>query len=166
MDVPVLSLRSGSPVGTATKIILNPNNLKIEGWFVADRFDKKELILVTGEVRDVSDRGIIVNDHEVLSTAEELVRLKPVIEIGFELIGKPVTTESGKRLGKVSDFAIETGSLFVKKIYVAQSLIKNFSGGSLSIDRTQIIEITDKRIIIEDPTIKDEAPEAAAVAAN
>lgn len=166
MNIPVMSLRTGSPIGTAKKMILNPNNLKIEGWFVADRFDNKELILVAGEARDVSDSGIIVNDHDVLSPAEELVRLKPVIETGFKLIGKPVTTESGKRLGKVSDFAIEIGSLFVKKIYVAQSLIKNFSGGSLCIDRTQIVEITDKRIIVEDPTIKDEAPVAATAATN
>lgn len=165
-EVPVLSLRTSSPIATATKIIINPNNLKIEGWFVADRFDNKELVLVAGEVRDIIDRGIVVNDHEVLSPLDDLVRLKETIEIDFELLGKAVTTESGKRLGKVTDFAVESEALIVKKIYVGQSLLKNFSGGTLSIDRTQIIEITDKRIIVEEPTDKAKAPATASVATN
>lgn len=165
-NVPVLSLRTGTPIATATRMIINPNNLKVEGWHVADRFDKHELVLVAAEVRDIAPQGIIINDHEALSPAEELVRLKPIMEIGFELIGKTVTTESGKRMGKVSDFAVETSALIIKKIYVARSLLKDFSGGNLSIDRTQIVEITDKRIIVEEPVEKGEAPAAATAIAN
>jgi len=152
--VPVLSLRTGTSVGTTTKIIINPNNLKVEGWFVSDSFNGKELILVSQEVREISDEGIIINDYEVLSAQSDLIRLKDIIKINFKLIDKPVTTESGKRIGKVSDYAVESDSLIIKKIYVAQNLIKNFSGGTLSVDRTQILEITDRRIIIEEPIDK------------
>lgn len=165
-DLPVVSLRAGTKIATAADMIINPNNLKVEGWHVTDRFDKKELILVSAEIRDLTPQGIIVNDHESLSPTEDLVRLKPVLEIGFELIGKTVTTESGKRVGKVSDFAIETEAFIVKKIYVARSLLKDFSGGNVSIDRTQIIEITDKRIIVEEPTEEKKAPATAAAATN
>ncbi len=42
----------------------------------------------------------------------------------------------------------------VEKLYAAQSLVKNFSGGTLSIDRTQIIEVTTRRVIIDDPVDK------------
>jgi sporulation protein YlmC with PRC-barrel domain len=150
LNAPVMSLRTGGVVGTATDMIINPNNLKIEGWHVLDRFSGKSLVLVRSEVRDISPQGIIINDHEVLDEAEELVRLKPVIDIGFELIGKQVISQNGKKYGKVSDFAIETESLLVKKIYASQSIIKNLSGGNTSIDRTQIVEITDSQIIIED----------------
>ena len=42
-------------------------------------------------------------------------------------------------------------------------MIRNFAGGTLSIDRSQIIEITNRRIVIEDPTerIKTGAPAAS-----
>lgn len=150
INVPVMSLRTGSPIGMATTMIINPNNLKIEGWYVQDKFSGKKLVLVTSELRDLSDQGIIVNDHEVLAEASELVRLKPIIDISFELIGKQVVSQSGKKYGKVSDFAAETESLLVKKIYASQSIIKSFAGGSTSIDRTQIVEITNTQIIIED----------------
>ncbi len=150
LNRPVLSLRTGGPIGNTTKIIFNPNNLKIEGWYVTDRFDNSQLILVAEEVREIIEQGIVVNDHEVLSPEEDLVRLKPILELKFELIGKIVSTESGKRVGKVSDYAIETSGLLVKKLYASQSLVKNFTGGTLSIDRTQIVEITSKKIIVED----------------
>jgi uncharacterized protein YrrD len=157
IDVPVVSLRTGSVVGNATRIIINPNNLKIEGWHVVDKFDNRDLILVANEAREVLESGIAINDHENLSPAGELIRLKNILEINFELIGKVVTTESGKRLGKVSDFAIDTESLIIKKVYASQSLIKNFTGGTLNIDRSQIVEITDKRIIVDDLMAKAEA---------
>ncbi len=165
-NTPVLSLRTGGPIATANKLIIDPNNLKIEGWHVTDKFDKTDLVLVSSDAREVIDKGVVVNDHEVLSPAEDLVRLKPILEIDFDLIGKAVTTESGKKLGKVSDFAVETSGLFVKKIYVSQNLIKNFSGGTLSIDRDQIIEITNRRIVVEEPTEKANVQVASPAAAS
>lgn len=150
LNIAVMSLRTGGQVGIATEMIINPNNLKIEGWYVQDKFDNKKLILVSGEIREVAAQGLIVNDHEVLSEAEELVRLKPIMEIGFDLIGKQVVSQNGKKYGKVSDFAVETESLLIKKLYAAQPILKSISGNSASIDRTQIVEITNSRIIIED----------------
>lgn len=160
-NIPVMSLRTGGAIGTATEIILNPNNLKVEGWYVEDRFNKKKLVLVRSEVRDFGKQGLVINDHEVLEEPAELVRLKPIMDIGFVLNGKQVISQNGTKYGKVSDFAVETESLMVKKIYASQSIIKNFSGGSKSIDRTQIVEITNTHIIIEDATEK--AAESMAV---
>ncbi|HEX5455916.1 MAG TPA: hypothetical protein VFW77_00980 [Candidatus Saccharimonadales bacterium] len=166
IDIPVLSLRAGNQVGTATELIINPNNLKIEGWYVHDRFGSKKLILLSSDVRELSSRGLIINDQEVLSETEELVRLKPIIEIGFILIGKQVVSQSGRKYGKVTDFAAETESLLIKKIYAGQSIIKNLTGGSTSIDRTQVIEITNTKIIIEDPTEKASERAVAASPVN
>lgn len=154
MNVPVMSLRTSGPLGNATNPIINPNNLKVEGWYVTDRFSGSTLVLVASDVRDFGPKGLIVNDHEVLVAPEDLVRLQPIMDIGFVLLGKQVVSQSGQKYGKVSDFAVETEGLLVKKLYASQSIVKNFSGGSFSVDRTQIIEITNTKIIIEDPTEK------------
>lgn len=148
----VLSLRTGGVIGKTTKPIINPNNLKIEGWYVLDQFNNSTRILLSSEVRDMLVQGLVVNDHDALSDPDDLVRLQDILKLHFELLNKLVTDQKGKRLGKVSDYAVETSSLIIKKLYVSQSLIKNFSGGTLSVDRTQIIEVTNKRVIIEDPT--------------
>ena len=146
----VLSLRTGTPIATVTAPIINPNNLKIEGFYCQDRFDKKQLVLLYQDIRDMLPQGYVVNDHDVLTEPDELVRLKKVIELEFELIGKQVVTMSKVKVGKVSDFATETQTMFIQKIYVSQSILKSLTGGSLSIDRTQINEITPKRIIINE----------------
>jgi hypothetical protein len=144
----VLSLRAGQPVATAIEPIVNPNNLNIEGFYCQDRFEKKELILLTQDIREVLKDGFVVDDHERLVEAGELVRLKDILELKFELIGKQVETLDKEKVGKVSDYAVETGSMMIMKLYATQSILKNFTGGSLSIDRNQIHEITPKRVII------------------
>jgi sporulation protein YlmC with PRC-barrel domain len=146
---PVMSLRTGTQVATALAPIINPNNLKIEGfWCKGDR--RQQLILVSQDIRDSLPQGLVVNDADVLTDQRELVRLTPVIQINFELLGKAVETSGGRKLGKVNDYATDTDSMFIKKLYVSQPLYKNFSGGNLGIDRTQIVEITDKKIVVND----------------
>lgn len=160
----VLSLRTGGVIATITGPIINPNSLKIEGFYCQDKFNKSELILLYQDIRDMMPQGYVVNDHDVLSEPEELVRLKEVLELDFDLIGKQVVTVSKERVGKVSDYAADTDTMFIQKIYVAQSLMKSFSGGSLSIDRTQINEITPSRVIINDLLKKAPASVPAAAA--
>jgi len=146
----VMSLRTGTPIATIQAPIINPNNLKIEGFYCQDRFDKSQLILLCRDIRDLLPQGYVVNDHDVLVEPEDLVRLKEVLELEFNPIGKQVITTSKEKVGKVSDYAVETDSMYIQKIYVAQSLFKSFTGGSLSIDRSQINEITPRRIIINE----------------
>lgn len=166
VNVAVLSLRTGGRIGNATKIIINPNNLKIVGWRVNDRFSSNDLILLADDVRDISGKGVIVNDHEVLSAPEELIRLKEILEIDYDLIGKKVVSESGKKYGKVTDYSVETGGLIIKKIYASQSILKDFSGGNLSIDRNQIVEITKSKVIINDPAEKSVATATSTITAS
>ncbi len=157
---PILSLRTGTEVATAMAPIINPDNLKIEGFFC--KVGRKQLVLVGQDIRDVLPQGFVVNDEDVLTDASELVRLNNVIQINFELLDKHVETTGGRKLGKVSDYATDTGSMFVKKLYVAQPLFKNFNGGTLGIDRTQVVEITDKKIVVHELEAKVPAHAVAA----
>ena len=147
----VLSLRSGGPVAYVQAPIFNPRNLKVEGFYVSDSVDKRPLILLDQDIRESSPRGYIINDHDVLAEPDDLVRLQNVLAMDFQLIGKPVQTVGRESVGKVSDYAVETTTMYVQKLYVAQSLWKRLTGGELSVDRSQIVEITNRRVIIQDP---------------
>jgi sporulation protein YlmC with PRC-barrel domain len=159
----VLSLRTSSPVATIKAPIINPDNLKIEGFYCEDRFSKQQLVLLYQDIRDVLPQGFVVNDHDVLVEAEDLVRLQDIMQLNFGLIGKQVVTVDKHKVGKVTDYATETTTMFVQKIYVSQSILKSLSTGTLSIDRTQINEITPTRIIINE--LLKKSPAAAAVTA-
>lgn len=147
---PIMSLQTGAPVGMTNGVIINPNNLKIEGFYCQDRFEKQQKILLSQEVRDVLPQGIVVNDHHALTDPDELVRLKNILDLQFELMGKPVYTVSKDKIGKIVDFAADTETLYIQKLYVGRSLLKSLSTGQLSVDRTKIIEITSKKIVIQD----------------
>jgi uncharacterized protein YrrD len=163
INQPVLSLRTGQQVAVITSAIFNPNNLKVEGFYCSDSYDHKELVLLYQDIREVLQTGFVINDHDVLADPEDLVRLTELLRLRFELVGKQVQTISKQKLGKVSDYAVETDTMFVQKIYATQSILKALTGGTLSIDRTQINEITNKRIIIND-LLKDSAVSLPAAA--
>lgn len=146
----IMSLQTGAPVGQTLGAIINPNNLKIEGFYCQDRFEKKQMILLSQEIRDILPQGIVVNDHHALTDPDELVRLKDILELGFDLIGKPVHTTAKHRIGKVADYAVDSTSLYIQKLYVARSILKSLNTGQLSIDRSNIVEITSKKIVIQE----------------
>jgi uncharacterized protein YrrD len=146
----VLSLRTSSPIAQIVAPIINPDNLKIEGLYCNEYSSKKQLILLYQDIRDILPQGVVVNDSDALSDPAELIRLKKVLELDFELIGKPVETLSRDKVGKVNDYAFETATMYIQKIYVTRSILKSLTTGSLSIDRNQIQEITPKRVIIND----------------
>ena len=148
---PVMSLRTGQQVAVTTRAIINPDNLKIEGFYCTDRFDKSTLVLLYQDIRDVLAQGIVIDDHDVLAEPDDLVRLKKIMDIDYGVLGKRVVTTSGKHLGKVSDYAVEVETMYMQKLYVARSILKDFVGGGLGIARDQVQEITDTKIIVTDP---------------
>jgi sporulation protein YlmC with PRC-barrel domain len=154
MDRSILSLRTGGQIGLAKKPIINPNNLKLEGWYAEDTYEKGDFILPVQEIRDLIAKGLVVNDHDALTHPDDMVRLSEIINLKFSLIGKIVSTESGKKLGKISDYAVNDENYYVQKLYVNQSILHGLTQEQLLIDREQIIEITDKKIIVSDPSVK------------
>ncbi len=166
MGRPVMSLRTGGEVATTLGAIINPDNLKIEGFYCQDRLSKQQLVLLYQDIRDIVKQGLVVNDHDVLVEPSELIRLKDVLALNFELKDKQVVTESKSKVGKVSDYAVEIETMYVQKLYVTQSVLKSLSGGSLSIDRSQIIEITDRKIVVSDMLNTAKVAPAVAPLAN
>lgn len=146
----VMSLRTGTPVAEVGQPIINPNNLKIEGFYCEDLYNKDLLVLLYQDIREMLPQGFVVDDVDVLTQPGELVRLRDIIDLEFQLLGKPVETQSHDKVGKVADFATEIETMYIQKLYVARPVLKSLTTGQLSVDRSNIIEITNKHIIIAD----------------
>lgn len=159
----VLSLRTGGPVATITGPLIDPNNLKIEGFYCVTP-QKAELVLLCQDIREILPNGFVIDDFERLAEADDLIRLKDTMAINFELIGKQVVTVDKHKVGKVSDYAVDSSSMYIQKIYSTQSIFKSLTGGSLSIDRTQVQEITARKVIINELKPKSAVPVPASVA--
>lgn len=166
---PIMSLRTGTRIGTAQEPIIDPRNLKVLGWWCQGLDGNKQDILLSEDVREQMPSGLAVNDESALSTPDDLVRHQEVLNIRFMLLDKLVKNKHQK-LGKVNDFAYDE-SMFIQKLYVARSLIKVFSSqDTLIIDRVQIIEVSDKYILVDEADVKanvaESVPAGAATASS
>jgi hypothetical protein len=165
---PVISLRSSQQIAVALEPIVNPHNLKIVGWWCKAAGSGGNLVLLYDDVRENNAHGLAVNDDDALSSPNELVRHKEILDINFRLIDKTVRTKRSK-IGKVHDYSYNDG-MFVQKLYVARSLVKVFaSEDTVIVDRTQILEVTDDHILVRDTDIKatdEELAPAGAVPAS
>jgi len=157
-DLALLSLRNGGRIGTVISPIINPHNLHIDGFYCKLQNSSNEGVLLDIAVRDISARGLIINDPSDVSSPDELVRLAPVLAIGYELAGKHVIANK-KKLGKIVDYAIDTTGLYVQKLYVQPPIWQTLSQHQLTFDRSTIIEITDKSVIVRGPEAPVQAEE-------
>jgi sporulation protein YlmC with PRC-barrel domain len=118
-------------------------------------------VLLADDVREIMPRGLAINDEADLCTPEDLVRHRELLNIRFRLMDKVVKTKRHK-LGKISDYAYDQNSMFVEKLYVMRPLVKMFaSEDTLIVGRNQIVEITDKYILVKDADVTEteEEPE-------
>lgn len=69
-----------------------------------------------------------------------------------KLLGLPVFTESGERLGEICDFNLEVESHGVREYLVKKNF---FNKPSHLIKPSQVREITDEKMIVDDGLIKD-----------
>lgn len=161
--LPIVSMRSEGAIGTAVEPIINPHNLKIVGWWCRVGGAERQVLLAEN-VRELMPDSLVVDDDSALSSPNELVRHREILDIRFRLPDKLVKTKR-QRLGKVGDFTYDE-SMYVQKLYVNRSITKIFSSeDTLIIDRRQILEVTDNYILVDDADIKAAEKEMAPAAA-
>ncbi|MFO0882080.1 MAG: hypothetical protein U0491_01385 [Candidatus Saccharimonadales bacterium] len=153
-DIPLLSIRSGGRIGTVIKPIINPHNLHVDGFYCQAVQSNVPVVLLDINVRDISPRGIIIDDHVDLSTPDELVRLKPVLDMNYGLEDKAALVNK-KKIGKIIEFAIDSKSLFIQKLYVQPRVWGSLKQDRLTFDRQSIIEVTDTYVSFKGPEVKD-----------
>jgi sporulation protein YlmC with PRC-barrel domain len=82
------------------------------------------------------------------------VRQKDIIKSKFRLIGAAVITKDGKKLGRVKNFTLDYESFKVSELHINPRIIKRIVNESLIIDRRQILEVRNDKIIIKSAAIK------------
>lgn len=159
-NMPLLSLRSGGRIGTVLEPIINPHNLHIDGFYCESAHSKNALILLDIYVRDISAKGVIIDDHNNLSEPNDLVRLQPILDINFQMENKGVVVNK-RKIGKVIEYAADTSSLFIQKIYAQPRLWQSLGQNRLTFDRRSIVEITNEYIAFSGPEVRISEAEAA-----
>lgn len=166
LDAPVMSLQTGAELARTMCPIIDPRRMTIVAFYVeGSLLESNPSVLHVIDIRELSDIGMIVDDSDKLMSTEGLVRLQEIVDYDFELLGVHVVDEEDNKYGKVSDYAIDPDSYTIQQIYTEQSLIKSLSNVSNVIHRSQIISVTNEKIIVKAPTVPAGEAEETGIAA-
>lgn len=152
INYPILSLHIGGRVATVTEVIIDPDSLKVIACRVEGPLVGKEVgdILPMTSVREFSRLGMIIDSTDELVEADEIVRIRDVLALNFNLVGLKVETKKGTKLGKVTDSTISPDNWQIQQLIVQRPLIKSFIDPELTISRSQIIEVDDYKVTVKD----------------
>lgn len=148
------SIREEIGVAQVVDAILNPEGLQVVGFYCTVPSQGRELILLSEDIRESTFRSMKIDDSEVLQQPEDLIKYESVLDLNFNLVGKKIVTEDGKKLGKVADYAIDDVSWKVSKLYVNTNLLRDFKNASNVIDRRQIVQVTPKVVVVKSASEK------------
>lgn len=150
--MPILSLHVGGAIARTESAIIDPKKLQIIGFYVSGPLvdDETGNILDINSVRELSNLGMVVDSIDVLGHEDDVVRINKAIETGFQLTGLNVITKKGAKLGKVSDYVVDTVGFKIMQFTVKRPLLKGFLDPELIMSRKDIVEISNDKIVVRD----------------
>lgn len=152
IGMPVLSLHVGGAIARTESAIIDPKKLQIVGFYVGGPLVNEETgdVLDINSVRELSNIGMVVDSIDVFGHKDDIVRMKEAIKIGFTMTNLNVVTKKGTKLGKVSDYVVDTLGFKIMQFTVKRPLLKGFLDPELIMSRKDIVEINDDKIIVKD----------------
>jgi uncharacterized protein YrrD len=148
--MPIMGLQTGTKLAVTKAPIIDPSNLKIVAYEVeGPMLTDNPSFLRIADVREISNIGMIIDSSDEFIGLEDVIKIKAIYDLGFELIGLSVVNEKKSKLGKVESYNIDSDSFTIQQLNVTQGLIKSLSESSLLIHRSQIVEINDREIVVK-----------------
>ncbi len=158
-STPVMSLQTGARLAHTTKPIINPANLKILAYQVeGPLLTQNPMFVRIADIREYGRLGMIIDSNDELIGLDDVIQIEKLYELNFSLIGMVVVDERKHKLGKISDYTIETNNYVIQQLNVNRGFLKGLNDTGLLIHRSQIVEINDKEIVVKSATKKSVEP--------
>lgn len=159
LNTPVMSLQTGTRLATTEKPVIDPSNLRVLAYEIQGPLLSEHPSFVrTNDIREYGRLGMIIDSNDELISLNDVINIKKVHSLNFNLIGLNVIDEHKRKLGKVDDYTLDTGDFLIQQLNVRRGFLKGLTDTGFLVNRTQIIEINNTTIVIKAPTIKSAEP--------
>ena len=102
-NTPVMSLQTGARLATTIRPIVDPTNLTVIAFEVdGPLLSEKPAFLRVEEIREVAPIGMIVDSNDEIVGLDDVIKLKKIYGLEFELVGMPVGQVVGRLTEEVS----------------------------------------------------------------
>ena len=153
LGMPVVSLHVGGIIANTKEAVIDPEDLRIIAYTLDGPLVKKDPevgdILSSDDVREVSDAGFIVDSTDRFVERGDVVHFDEVMDLRFNLVGLKVVTQDGKKIGKVSDYTLDSSTFMIYQLIVQRPFMSSLIDPELTINRSQIVEIDDFKVTIK-----------------
>ena len=155
IDTPVMSLQTGSELGRTVRPIINPRELSIVAFELHGiNLDYDPSLLRINDIREIGPMGMIIDSSDELISVSDVIKIKEIYELNFELVGLKVIDDKKKNVGKVTGFTLDASSFFIQQLQVKRPLLKSFGDTEFLIHRSQVVKITDDYLLVKSPDIR------------
>ena len=155
IDTPVMSLQTGSELGRTVRPIINPRELSIVAFELHGiNLDFDPSLLRINDIREIGPMGMIIDSSDELISVSDVIKIKEVYELNFELVGLKVIDDKKRNVGKVTGFTLDASSFFIQQLQVKRPLLKSFGDTEFLIHRSQVVKITDDYLVVKSPDIR------------
>ena len=150
LNIPVMSLQTGSELARTSREIINPKNLSIIAYELEGRLlDQRPSLLRIDDVREIGPLGMIIDSTDEIIGIDDVITIKEIYDINFALKDKLVIDEKNKKIGKVIGYTLAAGNFIIQQLRIRRPFLKSFGDTELLIHRSQIIKVTDDKIIVK-----------------
>lgn len=158
LGTPVMSLQTGSELARTSREIIDPRNLTIVAYELeGPMLDNSPSLLRINDIREIGSLGIIIDSNEEIILPSDVIKIKEVYELQFGLVDKPVFDDDKRRVGKVIGYTLEAGSFVIQQLRIKRPLLKSFGDTEVLVHRSQIVSVSDHKVIIKSARNKQTA---------
>lgn len=141
----ILAIDEQKTVGKISDIVIQKNDLKIKGFVLhSSFFFNSPKAISFGDIVEVDQKAVVTQNQNNVLSLKELVSMDKAIKSKLYGLKQRVVTKSGKDIGYVYDYTIESSSGMIYSLYVKKYFSEKI------IPRSIILEIKNNKYLIED----------------
>jgi uncharacterized protein YrrD len=142
---PVVEIKNQSRLGIVEEIILRKSNLNILAAVVRIYpILPIRKVITSDDIVEIAKEAVIVQSEDSISDIKENVRIAEALKGNAKGVGQKVVTKSGKYLGRVFDYTVESTACALVSIYVKYLISVRI------ISRAAIVDFDKDKIVVED----------------
>lgn len=163
----LVDFKSRQNLGEVINWVINAEAKQISTFLVRPHsWLARPLAIATADIVEYGHQFIAVKEKSALVSPAKIPRLPKLIKSRHRVMGSPVVTQSGKKLGIVEDILFETIDATIQKIYVHPGFLSMIHRPDIIIGVNRIISIEPKRVVVQDNNlaweqVQDAVPEPA-----
>jgi uncharacterized protein YrrD len=132
MNRRVISVSTGRELGNVNRLLFEPQSYSLYGFGVRSKGkNDPELVLLKRNVKAIGADAITVESDDRVGVLADDTRAQELVAMGRGLKGKPIVTEDGNELGKMSTLVLdEDGS--IRALHASSGLLGRGAGKDIS----------------------------------